>query len=192
VVTEAMRQQTLGPSVSDGAGKPKHATAAAALKDGEEALGVYLSLPKWDHGVLAVEMSQAAADLAGQMGAPIFGGNILAAVAPEVSPKMLSDHLLRAAELFLQGEDTARTRLVLEYAQTRLVKRESHRWMAVEKGLTARLALEDQARTAPEPKIDLGVDAAEVSREVAAAFAAMGRSRLVTGKNPAGGEEARR
>ena len=38
---------------------------------------VYLSLPAWDHGPLAPELSEAAADLANHIGAPVFGGNIL-------------------------------------------------------------------------------------------------------------------
>ena len=102
-----------------------------ALKNAEAALDVYLALPGWDQGPLAVELSQAAAELAARLGAPVFGGNLLAAAAPVVPAALRADHLLRAAELFLDGGDTARTRLVLEYAETRIAKRRAPRWAAV-------------------------------------------------------------
>ena len=83
------------------AGRPKNkkddatvvAARAVADKDqqqalSEKALSLYLALPNWDRGPYAVELAQAAADSAQRMGAPTFGGNILAAVAPMV-PRLL-------------------------------------------------------------------------------------------------------
>jgi len=97
----------------------------------EMAIEVYLSLPAWDRGPLAPELSEAAADLANHIGAPVFGGNILSSVIAHVTSAKLSDHLVKAAELYLEGDDIARTRLVIEYARTRLGKRMPGRWIAL-------------------------------------------------------------
>ena len=140
------------------------------------ALEVYLSLPIWDHGLLATELSEAAADLASHIGAPVFGGNILAAVAPGVGIAMLPAHLLRTAELYLDGDEIARARLVLEYARTRIGKRMTGRLSALERKLAARVASEEEAAMAPPLKID--IDATEVSRELAAAHAVMARAQV--------------
>jgi hypothetical protein len=175
VILEVMRQGVAVPTEGDG----NASSTGERLKTGEQALDAYLSLGGWDKGPLAVELSQAAAELASRLGAPVFGGNILAAVAPEVPADDLSDHLLRAAELFLDGDDPARTQLVMEYAQTRFVKRTSARWKAVQRLLAARMNDEDEAHRAP-PELKPAVDAAEAAREVAAALAAAGRARLVT------------
>jgi hypothetical protein len=86
----------------------------------EELLETYLEMPSWEKGQLAVELSQAAAPLAARLGAPGFGGNLLASLAPEVPDAQLSNHLLLATETFLKGKNWARARIVAEYAQTRL------------------------------------------------------------------------
>lgn len=143
----------------------------------EMALEVYLALPAWDRGPLAPELSEAAADLANHIGAPVFGGNILSSVVADVTPANLSGHLVKAAELYLEGDDIARTRLVIEYARTRLGNRMTARWIALEKRLAARVASEEEAAARPPLKIDL--DAEAIARELAAARAASARARLV-------------
>ena len=135
---------------------------------------VYLSLPAWDRGPLASELSEAAAELASHIGAPVFGGNILSSVVSDVAPALLSGHLLKAAELYLEGDDIARTRLVIEYARTRLGKRMTGRWVVLEKKLAARVASEEEAAAQPPLKID--IDAEAVARELAAARAASARA----------------
>lgn len=142
--------------------------------EAEMAIQVYLSLPAWDRGPLAPELSEAAAELASHIGAPVFGGNILSSVVSDVAPAMLSVHLLKAAELYLEGDDIARTRLVIEYARTRLGNRMTGRWVVLEKNLAARVASEEEAAARPPLKID--IDAEAVARELAAARAASARA----------------
>jgi hypothetical protein len=142
----------------------------------EMAIEVYLALPAWDRGPLAPELSEAAADLANHIGAPVFGGHILSSVVADVTPANLSGHLVKAAELYLEGDDIARTRLVIEYARTRLGNGMTGRWIALEKKLAARVASEEEAAARPPLKID--VDAEAIARELAAARAASARARL--------------
>jgi hypothetical protein len=85
----------------------------------EELLEVYLAIPSWDQGPMAVELVQAAAAVAARLGAPAFGGNLLAALAPQVPPSQLTDHLLLAAETFVVAQSWARARIIVEYAQSR-------------------------------------------------------------------------
>jgi hypothetical protein len=151
--------------------------ADAEPSEAEMAIEVYLSLPGWDHGPLAAELSSAAADLAKHVGAPVFGGNILSAVAPGIAAAVLPAHLFKAAELYLDGDDVARTRLVIEYARTRIGKRMSPRWVALEKRLAARIASDEEAAEGP-PSTEKTIDAEEVMREVASARAASARARL--------------
>lgn len=179
VLLEFMRQAAAADPVGPGA-----ASAQDEPSIEEQALTMYLSLPRWDQGYLVPELAGAAANLAGHLGAPIFGGSILSAVAPRVPPPMLPEHLLRAAELFLEGDDVARTRLVIEYARTRIGKRTSPRWIAVEKKLLALASAEDQERQEPIPT-GITVDTAEISRELSAAQAVLARARLIAAeKNP--------
>ncbi len=142
----------------------------------EVAIEVYLALPAWDRGPLAPELSEAAAELASHIGAPVFGGHILSAVLADVSPANLSGHLLKAAELYLDGDDIARTRVVIEYARTRLGKGMTGRWIALEKRLAARVASEEEEAAAPPLKIDVDGDA--IARELRAARAASSRAQL--------------
>jgi hypothetical protein len=50
----------------------------------------------------------------------VFGANLLAASAPTVPEDRLANHLLRAAELFLAGNDPARASLIVDYATVRV------------------------------------------------------------------------
>jgi hypothetical protein len=183
ILLEAMRHYNL-PSAAPSPAEREGATIIIAerMKASEEAVDLYLMLPGWDRGVMGVELAQAAADLAGQMGAPVFGGNILSAVAPEVSAPDLPDHLLRAAELYLEGSDLARARLIVEYAQTRLARKSlgSARWVAAQKELVARLAAGESSGPEPAP-MPVAIDAEAIARDVTAALGAVKRARLVIG-----------
>jgi hypothetical protein len=152
------------------------ASGASELSPAEMAFEVYLALPAWDHGPLAPELSEAAADLARHIGAPVFGGNILSAVAPEVGAAELPAHLYHAAELYLDGDDLARARLVIEYARTRIGKKMPPRWVALEKKIAARSASEEEAVNEPSPKITIDPEA--IARELTAARAASARARV--------------
>ena len=175
---------TTAPAAPNTAAKapaaPEHPAPARDEPSGptepEMAMEVYLSLPAWDRGPLAPELSEAAADMASHIGAPVFGGHILSSVLSGVPPEKLAAHLLRAAELYLDGDDIARTRLVIEYARTRLGKRVTGRWIALEKRLAARVAMEDEAAAEPPLKIELDADA--IARELAAARAAAARAQI--------------
>ncbi len=114
----------------------------------EELVETYLAIPSWEKGPLALEMAESAAPLAARLGAPAFGGNLLAALAPQVPDAQLADHLLLAAETFMRGPEWARARLVAEYAQSRLGGKgrgkggnsalRSPRWTAVYRALALR------------------------------------------------------
>jgi hypothetical protein len=135
----------------------------------EDALALYLSLAEHDRGPLAVELARAGSEVAASLGAQIFGGNLLAAVAPEVPAPELADHLLRAAELFLSGDDRVRAGVILDFARTRLpaARLAEPRWAAVVTALTAR-----PSSPAPPP-------APPVDPELARARTAIERARAV-------------
>jgi len=107
-----------------------------------EVFEAYLSLPDWDKGPLAVELSEAGGALARKMGAPVFGGHILAAAATELQAQgapALPEHLLLTAETYIAGRDYVRAQLIAEFAQTRLPKGAftSPRWKRVMAALAA-------------------------------------------------------
>jgi hypothetical protein len=88
-----------------------------------EALEVYMNLPDRTEGFLSIEMVRAAAEKALDLGAPLFGGNLLAASLPwveAVDVEAIGDHLLRAAEMYLAAKDLARARTLFEYADGRV------------------------------------------------------------------------
>src|SRR5207248_5018571 len=66
---------------------------------GAEAIETYLALPDRSEGPLSLPLVRAAAERAARIGAPRFGGNLLATSASWVDgqPALLGDHLLRAA-----------------------------------------------------------------------------------------------
>jgi hypothetical protein len=166
---------------------PAAAARAAADKDeqlalAEKALSLYLTLPNWDRGPYAVELAQAAADSAQRMGAPTFGGNILAAVAPMVPSAALPEHLAHAAELFIEGGEEMRARVLVEYAMTLPAhKVQTARWKAIQRGLAA---------LDPSDRERLAIDPEAVAKETAAALAVSGRAREVMQKlaTAAGGQ----
>jgi hypothetical protein len=121
----------------------------------EEVMEAYLTMPSWETGPLAVELVQAAAPLAAALGATAFAGNMLSTLAPEVPDAHLSEHLLLAAETFLNGQNWARARIVAEYAQTRLGPKQmkNPRWAAVLLQLNGR-ADEDELSPAMRAAIE--------------------------------------
>lgn len=165
ILLEILRQKT----ISDGGPVVPIQLASARA---EKALSMYLALPNWDRGPYAVELAQAAAEAAQRMGAPVFGGNLLAAVAPMVLPADLTDHLAHAAELFIDGGEDARARVLFEYANTAAPhKMHTARWKAIERSLAAD---GDGNRVAIDPQA--------VAREAAAALAVSSRAREVMKK----------
>jgi hypothetical protein len=144
----------------------------------EELLETYLALPSWEKGPFALDMAESAAPLAARLGAPAFGGNLLASLAPEVPDAQLADHLLLAAETFMRGPEWARARLVAEYAQSRLGgtgkgKRgdsalRSPRWMAVYRALALRAEQDEvspSVRAAIETELAATLDELRKTRE---------------------------
>jgi hypothetical protein len=152
----------------------------AALRSPEidgssEILEAFLTLPNHVHGPYAMELAQAAAEKATRAGAPVFGGNLLAAVAGEVPDDRLPDHLLRAAELFVAGNELARASLIVDYAGVRMARRQvGPRWAAV-RGQVKRWREEDVSRSDALSESDFM--AAEVTTELARALGAMARAR---------------
>jgi hypothetical protein len=148
----------------------------ASGDDAREALELYLALPGRTGGPEAMQMGRAAAELAAKLGAPVFGGNLLASVAGSVSPGDMPDHLLRTAELFLAGGDRPRAQLLLDYAETRLVSRQlsGGRWTAVRKGLDAP---DDDPRPAGVEQLQREILTTEAARDIANAMTALARVR---------------
>ncbi|HTP52407.1 MAG TPA: hypothetical protein VMK42_17090 [Anaeromyxobacteraceae bacterium] len=141
----------------------------AALREpggrGAQALGLYLETPSRDRGPLAVELARAASDRAAAAGAPVFAANLLSNVSGEVPAPLLSDHLARAAELYLSGGDRARATVLIDFARSRLPKPEmaSARWVRI-----ARAAVGRPAASAPA-----GADLAGAEADVRAARKAL-------------------
>jgi len=179
VVASATRKVAGGAEPARRSGSPAGETSTAAasgeLSTAEMAFEIYLALPAWDHGALAPELSEAAADLAARVGAPVFGGNILSAVVPVVGLVALPAHLYRAAELYLEGDDLARARLVIEYGRARLGGKLPARWLALEKKIAARAASNDEVAAEPARTT---IDPEAIARELAAARAASTRARV--------------
>ncbi|HXI54858.1 MAG TPA: hypothetical protein VNO55_02280 [Polyangia bacterium] len=146
----------------------------------EKALRLYLELPGWDRGPYAVELADAAADLAAYVGGPVFGGNILSAVAPMVAPADLADHLAHAAELFIDGGDETRAKLVVEYAASSAPRKmQTPRWKAIHKAL-ASVASEGEgsaAKAGAAAAAPVAIDPEAVAREAAAALAVSNRAK---------------
>jgi len=168
------------------AGKRDDAADEAARAQAQEILELYLALPNWDRGPLAVELADASAELSRRLGAPVFGGNILSAVAPMVPPAAMLDHLARAAELYLEGGDEFRAKLLVEYATSTASQKASQtpRWQAIHRALAA--AADDDAVLTGKNAVDVEA----VAREAAAALALSKRARdlMKTMETAAGGQ----
>jgi hypothetical protein len=144
--------------------------------DAMRALETYLGILDRHQGPLAMPLMRAAAEKSAEIGAPIFGANLMAANAPGAEGPGLGEHLLRTAELYIQAGDLVRARVVVDYADTRGGKNGfgGPRWAVV------RGQVRDANDENPHSAIsDFEVLATEGARDVAAAYGAMARSRTV-------------
>jgi len=140
-------------------------SALRSADSGDAALALYLDTPDRDRHPLALELARAAAERADAAGAPAFAGNLLASVTRLVPDRQLEEHLLHAAELYLEGADPVRAQVVTEFARLRAGKRPltGHRWAAVQRALKAEPR--PAARVASgDPSLDLAAAAAAVAR----------------------------
>lgn len=145
VLADAIAER--GASVCDNAAEATcHRVLLHALRtsDGKVALGaleLMLGLPRWERGAGALEMVRAAAESAAKLGAPTFGANLLSTVTGDVPDADKAEHLLRTAELYVQGRDWARARVIVEFAQARQSQGKlggftGPRWTAVRQKVT--------------------------------------------------------
>jgi hypothetical protein len=150
---------------------------------GRAALEVYLTLPGRTSGPYDVALGRAAAERAAALGAPVFGGNLLASVAGSVTPEQAPDHLLRTVELYLAGRDRPRARLVLDYAETRLAARQfaSARWSAARRKLVS-TSDDEPAPTRDRERLAREMLSAEATRDLAEAVTALSRMRRETSR----------
>lgn len=144
--------------------------------EGLRAIETYLSLLDRNRGPLALQMMRAAAEKSAEIGAPGFGANLMAASATAAEGPGLAEHLLRTAELYLAAGDLVRARVVVDYADTRGGRAGfgGPRWAQVR----------DQVKGANDETPDSSVSAFETmategARDLAAAYGAMARARLV-------------
>ncbi len=97
--------------------------AATALADAGprslDALALWLSFPDAQRSPAGHQATATAASVAEREGAPIFAANLLASAAGEVPTRLLREHLLRTAELYVSGGDLVRAGVIVEFARTR-------------------------------------------------------------------------
>ena len=147
---------------------------------GTQALAIYLATPSRDRGPVAVDLARAAAERCRSSGAPVFAGNLLSAVTGTVGPGQLSDHLANTAELYLEGGDTSRASVVVEFARSRLGPAQlgSARWVRILQATSRRPAPPQAVRAGPDTRALQAIDA-----DVAAAGRTVVESR---GRTPGG------
>lgn len=148
-------------------------------EEGARAIETWLALPDKYQGPLATQMVRAVAEKAADIGAPVFGANLLAANATTFEGPGLGEHLLRTAELYIQAGDLVRARVVVDYADTRGTKGGGFggpRWAAVRHELRGGA---DESRSAVSAFDTL---ATESARDVAAAYGTIARARTGGGQ----------
>lgn len=125
------------------------------VAQGRKVLEVYLMLPNRAVGPVAVELAGAAAEMAAKLGAPVFGANLLAAVTGEVPAADMQAHLLRAAELYLMGQDPVRARVILEFAESKNLEKamRAPRWTHVRALVRKPVLSKDAAVTVVPPRV---------------------------------------
>ena len=128
---------------------------------GTQALAIYLATPSRDRGPVAVELARAASERCASSGAPVFAANLLSAVTGSVGAVQLPDHLAKTAELYLQGGDTARASVVVEFARSRLgpAQLASARWVRIIQDTSRRPAPQQAVRPGPDAKALQAIDA---------------------------------
>jgi hypothetical protein len=139
---------------------------------GATSLEAYLNLPLRTEGFMAIDLVRAAAEKALDLGAPLFGANLLAASLPWVEAAdvdAIDDHLLRSAEMYLAAKDLSRARTLFEYADGRIGRKRmvGPRWAAV----TAAVAAVDVHTRHVYDDVTT-----QAAREVAEAYTAVSRS----------------
>jgi hypothetical protein len=144
---------------------------------GREALELYLALPDRLTGPYALEMARAGGEKAAGLGAPMFAGNLYASVAGLVSEADLSAHLLRAIELYLQGDDRARAQLVFDYAESRLDAKAmpTSQWARVRRRLYSPTAAENEQLR--HEQLERDIVGAEAARDMADAVRVLARAK---------------
>jgi len=144
--------------------------------DGALAIETWLALPDKYQGPLAMPLVRAVAEKAADIGAPVFGANLLAANATTAEGPGLGEHLLRTTEMYIQAGDQVRARVVVDYADTRANKNHGFtgpRWVAV------RNELRGSGEGGGSPASAFEALATESARDVAAAYGTIARARTV-------------
>jgi hypothetical protein len=144
--------------------------------DGALAIETWLALPDKYQGPLSMPLVRAVAEKAADIGAPVFGANLLAANATNAEGPGLGEHLLRTTEMYIQAGDLVRARVVVDYADTRGGKNSGFsgpRWVAVRNQLRGGA---DDGQSAVSAFDAL---ATESARDVAAAYGTIARARTV-------------
>jgi len=182
----ALLTEAPGPAACSGAPSLcQQLTLAALTAPGPaapDALVLWLQLPDRGRGAEVYEAERGVANLAAQLGAPLYGANVLAAAAGRVPAHALEEHLLRTAELYAAGGDPVRAGVVVEFARQRAGKRglSGARWDAVRRALAAtdRKPAAHPPLPPAVPTADAGELLATVNRQIQAAH------RLTQGDHP--------
>ena len=143
---------------------------AAGLEDANDstrlnALAIYLS-DEVRYGPLKIELATLAGKAAEKLGAPGFAAAVLSSISPTVSPEDLDAHLLRVAQLFLDGHDRIRTGFILEYADGRLGRRRGKAWQSIRRAVNGMQTTASSPRVAPIDLTKLSNDV-ELTTELA-------------------------
>lgn len=145
-------------SLCDGApGLCQKLVAAGLASDDDDvrtlALEAFLA-PTIRKGPFLGQLLLLGADASVRAGAPGFAANLLAAATPTVPAAALSDHLLRAAQLYLEARDTTRAEVLLDYAGNRSLTR-GPKWQlvkaVVERAKPRAAPADDTKETAASP-----------------------------------------
>jgi hypothetical protein len=146
--------------------------ALATLRDatGEQiapALGLYLALPSRDKGPLALELGRAASERAADLGAPLFGANLLSSLSAQIAPEELAAHLERTAELYLTAGDHTRAAVIVDYARSKLGRRFGNsKWPALLRALQESASDSSPAKAKVDQERSLVADAVAASKRV--------------------------
>ncbi len=131
-----------------------------------QSLGLYLALPGREKGPLALELGRVASERAADLGAPLFGANLLSALSALIAADDLAAHLERTTELYLAGGDRTRAAVIVDYARSKLGRRiGSGKWPALLRELQESEGAPSQAKSRVEQEQSLVVDAVAASKK---------------------------
>jgi len=150
-----------------------------------ELLALYLRVPGREQDPFAVEMAEAAGEVAAAAGASRFAANVRTSVFAKVPSDARGAYLCRTAELYLQGNDPSHADAIYEYAQSRGMAKRDRGWRAVRR----RLEMSFAARRAP-PASTVAAKAADIAAELAAATEALQAARQPKGRQNSDPAEA--